>query len=33
LVPGMRLAGDVVLERRRLIEWLIEPVLGWHRRS
>ena len=33
LVPGMRLAGDVVLERRRLVEWLIEPVLGWRSRS
>ena len=33
LVPGMRLSGDVVLERRRLVEWLIEPVLGWRSRS
>src|SRR5574337_399142 len=29
LVPGMRMQADVLLERRRLIEWLFEPVLGW----
>jgi len=28
LVAGMRLQGDVLLEQRRLIEWLFEPVLG-----
>lgn len=28
LVAGMRLQGDVLLEERRLIEWLFEPVLG-----
>jgi membrane fusion protein len=28
LVAGMRLQADVLLERRRLIEWLFEPVLG-----
>jgi membrane fusion protein len=28
LVPGMRLQADVLLERRRLVEWLFEPVLG-----
>ena len=28
LSPGMQLEADVVLERRRLIEWLFEPVLG-----
>lgn len=28
LVPGMRLQADVLLERRRLIEWLFEPLLG-----
>ena len=28
LVPGMQLEGDVLLDRRRLIEWLFEPVLG-----
>jgi membrane fusion protein len=29
LVAGMRMQADVLLERRRLIEWLFEPVLGW----
>ncbi len=24
----MRLQADVLLERRRLIEWLFEPLLG-----
>jgi membrane fusion protein len=33
LVPGMRLAADVLLERRRLVEWLIDPVLGWRNRA
>ena len=28
LSPGMQLEADIVLERRRLIEWLFEPVLG-----
>jgi membrane fusion protein len=28
LAPGMQLEADVLLERRRLIEWLFEPVLG-----
>ena len=28
LSPGMQLEGDVQLDRRRLIEWLFEPVLG-----
>jgi membrane fusion protein len=28
LSAGMRLQGDVLLERRRLIEWLFEPLLG-----
>jgi len=28
LSPGMQLEADVLLERRRLIEWLFEPVLG-----
>lgn len=27
-VAGMRLQADVLLERRRLIEWLFEPLLG-----
>ena len=33
LVVGMRLSADVLLERRRLVEWLFEPLLGWHQRS
>jgi membrane fusion protein len=28
LAPGMRLQADVLLERRRLVEWLFAPVLG-----
>jgi membrane fusion protein len=28
LSPGMQLEADVVLDRRRLIEWIFEPVLG-----
>jgi membrane fusion protein len=28
LVAGMRMQADVLLEKRRLIEWLFEPVLG-----
>lgn len=28
LAPGMRLQADVLLERRRLVEWLFEPLLG-----
>lgn len=28
LVPGMQLEADVQLDRRRLIEWIFEPVLG-----
>ena len=28
LAPGMQLEGDVMLDRRRLVEWLFEPVLG-----
>jgi membrane fusion protein len=33
LVAGMRLSADVLLERRRLVEWLFEPLLGWQQRS
>ncbi len=33
LVPGMRLAGDIQLERRRLLEWLLEPLLAWRERG
>jgi membrane fusion protein len=32
LVPGMRLQADVLLETRRLVEWLFEPLLGLERR-
>lgn len=28
LVPGMQLEADVQLDRRRLIEWIFEPVIG-----
>lgn len=28
LVPGMQLDADVLLDQRRLIEWIFEPVLG-----
>ncbi len=28
LSPGMQLEADVLLDRRRLVEWLFEPVLG-----
>ncbi len=28
LAPGMQLDADIVLDRRRLIEWIFEPVLG-----
>ena len=28
LAPGMQLDADVQLDRRRLIEWILEPVLG-----
>ncbi len=33
LTAGMQLSGDVLLERRRLVEWLFEPLLGWRSRS
>lgn len=32
LSAGMRLQADVLLERRRLVEWLFEPLLGLRRR-
>ncbi|HSI57018.1 MAG TPA: HlyD family efflux transporter periplasmic adaptor subunit [Ideonella sp.] len=32
LLPGMQLEGDVLLEKRRLIEWLFEPLLGLAKR-
>jgi membrane fusion protein len=28
LVPGMQLEADVLLDRRRLIEWIFEPLLS-----
>ena len=28
LAAGMRLSADLLLERRRLVEWLFEPLLG-----
>jgi membrane fusion protein len=33
LTPGMRLEADVMLERRRLVEWLFAPVRGLAQRS
>ena len=33
LVAGMRLQADVLLERRRLLEWLLEPLIGLRGRS
>ena len=32
LAAGMRMQADVVLEKRRLIEWLFEPLLGLRHR-
>lgn len=32
LVPGLRLQADVLLERRRLVEWLFEPLFGLRER-
>lgn len=32
LSAGMRLQADVLLERRRLVEWLFEPLLGLRER-
>lgn len=32
LQPGMQLQADVLLEKRTLIEWLFEPLLGWRKR-
>src|SRR5258708_27242519 len=28
LQPGMQVEADILLDRRRLIEWLFEPLLG-----
>lgn len=32
LAAGMRLQADVLLEQRKLVEWLFEPLLGLRRR-
>jgi membrane fusion protein len=32
LAPGMQLEADVPIERRRLVEWLFAPVVGWAQR-
>ncbi len=28
LQPGMKLEADVLLERRRLVEWMLEPLFS-----
>ncbi len=33
LQPDMTLAADIILERRRLIDWLLEPLLSARRRG
>lgn len=33
LTPGMRLKADLVLERRSLLDWLLEPLLAAKRRQ
>ena len=33
LSAGMRFGADLLLERRRLIEWLFEPLLAWRGRG
>jgi multidrug efflux pump subunit AcrA (membrane-fusion protein) len=33
LRPGLRLQADIVLEKRRLYEWLLEPFARWRDRS
>lgn len=32
LRPGMALRADILLDRRRLIEWVLEPIYGFGRR-
>lgn len=32
LKPGMTLDADILLERRRLIEWMLEPLMGMTKR-
>lgn len=33
LAAGMRLQADVMLESRRLVAWLFEPLIGWRERA
>lgn len=33
LMPGMALDADILMERRRLVEWVFEPVFGAARRA
>jgi membrane fusion protein len=33
LKPGMALDADMLLDRRRIIEWALEPIYGMRRRS
>ncbi|MGE8218478.1 MAG: HlyD family secretion protein [Stenotrophomonas acidaminiphila] len=33
LRPGMALDADVVLDRRRLVEWVAEPIMGYYKKS
>ena len=33
LLPGMTFEADLMLERRRLIEWVIAPAVGFKRRN
>jgi len=33
LAAGMRLTADVLLDRRRLVAWLFEPLLAWRSRG
>ncbi|EQD74393.1 colicin V secretion protein, partial [mine drainage metagenome] len=32
LLPGMTLQADILLDRRRLIDWVLEPLYGFGRR-
>ncbi|MHB1992677.1 HlyD family efflux transporter periplasmic adaptor subunit, partial [Metallibacterium scheffleri] len=32
LLPGMALHADILLDRRRLIDWVLEPLYGFSRR-
>jgi membrane fusion protein len=32
LRPGMAVDADILMERRRLVEWAFEPLYGFHRR-